>query len=892
MRRIVTTLLCSLIFITAFAQSAAIMSMVNSELTKRGLSEAEVRTRLSAEGIDLNTIKPTEYASYQDRVISILNQMAAEKNGTGIVSQADTLTVQTGIEIANPVITEAQTTNGETVAEEEMKDKLETVPKDSTYEIYGHSIFKGKALDVFRTTDGAQAPDTYVLGEGDEVHISIFGSSQTEIHQRIAADGSIQPAGSSKIFLKGMTLAQGRAAVIGKLAQHFSFNKDQIAVTITTARTVNVSIYGEVAIQGGFTMSALNTSFNALTAAGGPTGIGSVRNIQLSRGGKTHRLDLYAYMTKPSSGSPYDIQNGDIIFVPVAQKIVKIEGAVNRPMRYEMIEGEDLVKLINLAGGLKPDAYTRFVQIERYDDGQKKYLEYDLNQVISGGKRVDLVPGDIVRIKAATEPLEEYVNISGDVYYDGNYDLAKNSSLKTLIENAKPRFTARTDYVFVERTRSDETVEILTVPFPGTDNNPDFRLQKRDKVTVLEQSAYRDVDSISVNGQVRRPFSRTFSLNDKMTISQAIEYAGGLKPTVFPIAYIFRKDITNPDKMEYKRINLDKDGGMFLKTGDELRIYDNSTYTDIGQINISGAVKEPVKIAYDETITLHNLIEMAGGFTVSADANRIDVFRVSFNEKSESKLENIRITVDKDYNVIGSNFQLQPYDHVVVRQIPDFTLGRTVEINGRVKYPGVYVLEDGKTHLSDVIQRAGGLLDDMDPYATLFRTYNDRGSIGMNLTDVMKNKRKDKKDPILMDGDVINVVRQENTVTIYAIGTRMGQYAPADYAVDKKTIVYQGSHSAKWYINNYAGGFDKLADKNSVTVTLPNNQTISTKKSFIFFRHYPDVKPGSVITLRLDDKKVEEVDKPKEKVDWESWATKTLSSVTSIVSIILLLNRL
>ena len=215
-----------------------------------------------------------------------------------------------------------------------------------------------------------------------------------------------------------------------------------------------------------------------------------------------------------------------------------------------------------------------------------------------------------------------------------------------------------------------------------------------------------------------------------------------------------------------------------------------------------------------------------------------------------------------------------------------------MEINGRVKYPGVYVLSDNKTHLSEIIEKAGGLMDDNSPYCTLTRKYNDRGSIGVNVKDVMKNKRKASKDPILMEDDVINIVRQENTVTIYETGTRMAQYTPEEYQMSKKTIVYQGHHSAKWYINNYAGGFHKLADKNSVTVTMPNYETRGTKKKMIFFRNYPTVEPGSVITVSYDDKKVEAVDKPKEKVDWESWAQKALSSITSVVSIILLLDRL
>ena len=533
----------------AFAQSASMMAMAQAELQKRGLNETEVRTRLMEEGIDVDNIPPTEYANYQDRVMAILNKMQAEKNAADTNPAA---AATGGAEVVTAAVETPQSTNGEAAAEAALETALaeNNVSATEGNDIYGHSLFTGKSMDVFRTTDGAQAPDTYVLGEGDEVHISIFGSSQTEIHQRISADGSIQPAGSSKIFLKGMTMAQAREAILSKLSSHYSFRKDQIAVTITTARTVQVSIYGEVGVQGGFTLSALNSVFNAIAAAGGPREIGSVRDIQLSRGGKTSRLDLYTYMTNPDPKIQYDLQNGDVLFVPVAQNIVKISGAVNRPMRYEMVQGEGLKELIQYAGGLVYNAYMDYVQVERFENGERKYLEFNLADVMSGKQTVDLRNGDAVMIHQSNVPMENYVAINGDVYYGGNYDLEGNSSLQALIEKAKPRYTAKTDYVFVERTKSDETVEVLTVPFPGENGNGDFELQARDVVRVLQQSAYRDVDTISVNGQVREPFSREFGLNDRMTVGQAIEYAGGLKPSVYPVAYIFRKDLENPAKME------------------------------------------------------------------------------------------------------------------------------------------------------------------------------------------------------------------------------------------------------------------------------------------------------------------------------------------------------
>ncbi|MBR1569372.1 MAG: SLBB domain-containing protein [Bacteroidales bacterium] len=861
--------------------------MARAELEKRGLTETEVRARLLENGIDVDAIPPTEYAQYQGRVMAILNQMQAEKSRNLAAAQADTTGIPAVPDMAIPQTT-VQEMNAENILSQNTAAATAPAAADG---VYGHSLFTGNAMEIFRTTDGAQAPDTYVLGEGDEVHISIFGSSQTEIHQRIAQDGSIQPAGSSKIFLKGLTLAQGRQAVKNKLSQHYSFRQDQIAVTITTARTLTVSIYGEVGIPGGFTISALNTAFNALAAAGGPTEIGSVRNIQRSRAGKTERLDLYKFMMGESGSVLYDLQNNDVLFVPVAQKIVRIEGAVNRPMRYEMADGETLADLIRYAGGISADAYADYVSVERLEDGEKKLEEYNLNNVLNGGLKVALSAGDIVRVKTNPRVLENYVAIGGEVYFGGRFNLDRNRSLKALLENAQPSYSARKDYVFVERMLPDSTVQVLTIPYPGTGSNPDFRLQARDSVSVLGQAAYRDLASISVNGAVRKPFTKDFGLNEKMTVSQAIEYAGGIKSTTYPVAYIFRQDVTNPEKMEYIQVNLNKDGDKLLKPGDNLNVYDNSTYTNIGEVRVSGAVKTPVNVTYDSTLTVHDLLTMAGGFETGAAYDRVQVFRMDISKKDEVKFKEVTLQVDENYNLAKGDFQLQPYDHIVVRMTPNFSTGRTVEINGRVRYPGVYVLDDTRTQLSEVLVQAGGLLDDAEPYAVLFRPFNGRGNIGIDLGEIRSNRGNTQYDPILMEGDVINVVRRENTVFIRETGTLMSQYIPEEFSATEKAVIYQGRHSAKWYIRKNAGGFTKDADKNSVTVTKPNGQSEGTRH-FLWWRIYPKVEPGSVISLRIDDKKREELAKPKEKVDWSQVAASSLSTLTSIVSMILLIERL
>ena len=160
----------------------------------------------------------------------------------------------------------------------------------------------------------------------------------------------------------------------------------------------------------------------------------------------------------------------------------------------------------------------------------------------------------------------------------------------------------------------------------------------------------------------------------------------------------------------------------------------------------------------------------------------------------------------------------------------------------------------------------------------------------MNIQKALNHAGNLESDPILFEGDVININRLENTVTIRENGTRMAQYSIDNDTLALKNVIYQGARSARWYIRNFAGGFEQRANRNSVTVTLPNNQMISTKHVLFFFRSYPNARPGSVISLQMKPPK----EKPAngQKTDWDSIISRTSASVTATVTLILLFRSL
>ena len=212
----------------------------------------------------------------------------------------------------------------------------------------GKHIFTNGSLSLYEVSKDYIPNDSYILGPGDVVTVSIFGKSQADLQFTIKPDGFIEPANLPKIYLKGISLGQAREVVRRRLQNFYQFDKGQFALTLTTARTLTIQITGAVAQPGTYTLSAYNTAFNALIAAGGPSKLGTVRNIQVINGGKVKELDVYEYLFNPQKQSDYYLQNNDILYVPFIGDLVEVKGSVKQVGVFEMKEKETFSELTRL----------------------------------------------------------------------------------------------------------------------------------------------------------------------------------------------------------------------------------------------------------------------------------------------------------------------------------------------------------------------------------------------------------------------------------------------------------------------------------------------------------------------------------------------------------------
>lgn len=761
--------------------SSQAYNQIVSALGSKGISEAEMRDALSDKGIDVANMTEEEILKNKSIIEKTVAELEAKKKQVAKeLPQALSASKQDTLEMNNlSVVTKK-------VEQSATKVQVQQVG------IYGHQLFQDNTIDIFRVSKDASPSDNYVLGAGDKINVIIFGKSQADLRYEINAEGYIQPASMPKIFLGGLTLKQARELLTNRFSTYYIFNHDQFALTLNTSRTLTVNIFGEVGKAGTYTTSALNTALNMLAVSGGPNEMGTVRNIQIIRGGEKKIFDIYSFLLNPASQFDFYLQNKDIIYVPAAEKIVSIQGAVHRPLRYELKANEQLKELIEFAGGLTVDAYNEWVQIDRIENNQRVVRDYSLSSILKGTSTLNLQNGDTVRIKSIYANVKQTISITGAVEYPGTYDLNANPNGAILLKRAKLLSEAKLDQALLTRTNTDRSKQVIPVSLSALMADSSFHFQAEDELLVYNQSYFINQFSLKIYGEVRNPC--------------------------------------------------------------ELR--------------------------YDSKLSLKNVITHAGGATFKANLSNVDVFRVDFQASEKPITKLIHLELDTLFQIKNEkDFQLRPFDIIVLRSVPEFKLQEYVQVSGEVRLPGAYLLPNKKHlfYLSDLIKKAGGITDLADEdNIMLTRVLDTPTVIGYQSEKVLQHAHNDDYDPILLPEDMVTVTRKSNTISIANGGINF-----IGNAADLKMMYVKGKR-ANWYIENFTGGFNERADRNKVYVLCASGRIKKTKHG-LFFRTYPKVYSGEKIIVNT---KKEKADKAQKKsIDWDKFVNKVLSIATTVALI-------
>lgn len=660
-----------------------------------------------------------------------------------------------GAASTNTIDTERRLNDTTTIKiDKEAKPKVKEDSSQIRREKYfGLNIFNNKKI-TFEPNLRIPTPKNYILGTGDELNISITGFAVQTYKAKVSPEGTVQLDILSPIYVSGLTIEQARERIINRLKSRFAGLNSSggglyADVTLGNIRSISVTVIGEALQPGTFTIPSLANVFNVLYACGGPSEIGSLRNIEVFRNGKVIRtLDAYDILLHGDQKDNIILQDQDIIRIPYVDARVSIWGEVRNPKIFEVKKGETFKDVLAFAGGLKELAYSKTISLERATPTEKRIISIDQNEIAT------FIPqkGDIYTIGKILNRFENIVTIKGAVYREGSYELEKDITVKQLIARAEGlKQDAFKDRVLLKRERENLEPEIITLNLSKilSGESEDIRLKLKDTLFIKAVKDLRERLTVSISGAINK--SGTYEFADNMTVS--------------------------------------------------------------------------------------DLVTMAGGFTDGASASKIEIARrIKGDTIGVPKEQSIKIeTIDIDRNLVGNESKqlvLKPFDRVYIRLLPRYEEQKNVSISGEVFYPGPYALKDKTEKISDLILKSGGLKSEADLGSAKFTRAGK--VIGVDLVNIMQN-REDPNNLILNSGDVLEIPRRKETVTVN------GQvYNPT-------TVPYSSSLKLRQYLDLAGGTTDSAFVKK--TYVKYGNGRLNRTKSFLFIKAYPKIENGSEIIV-------------------------------------------
>ncbi|WP_305043730.1 SLBB domain-containing protein [Geoalkalibacter sp.] len=514
----------------------------------------------------------------------------------------------------------------------------------------------------FETENPAFLPDRlapvgpdYVLGPGDTLEIHLWGAIDGRHEVTIDRNGVINVPRVGAITLWGQTLTQGRDSIRREISKYFS--NFEMNVSLGALRSIQVFLVGEVRQPGTYTLSSMATILNALTLAGGPTRNGSLRAVQLVRGGQVvAEVDFYDFFTAGDRSRDLRLQAGDTVHVPIAGAQVGIAGDVRRPAIYELKGGETLGDLLRLAGGFQSTAYLRKVQVERVLAHQsRKVIDLDLGEeplAAEAGFDFVLADRDMVQVYSIAPVKNRYVVLKGYVARPGPYQLQEGMRLADLLlryDNLLPYYYPG----FAEVLRLEPPLyqpRKLTVNLAAAltgDPEENLLLQEHDEISIFSREEMEEGAQVRVSGAVQNP--GLFRYFEQMRVRDLIVAAGNLRRG----AFLDEAEITRFEhgaqgtQTRQLLIRLDKalagdpDHNLSLHPDDQLFVRQLPDFHEKATVRLEGEVRFPGEYTVAKGETLGSLLARAGGFSDRAYLRGAVFTRESVRQLQQERIEQL-----------------------------------------------------------------------------------------------------------------------------------------------------------------------------------------------------------------------------------------------------------
>ncbi|OOF02557.1 sugar transporter [Salinivibrio sp. MA607] len=753
---------------------------------------------------------------------------------------------------------------------------------DDTLKPFGYAFFDGKPASM-ASVDDLPLPSDYQIGPGDTLDIQVFGKENQQYDLTVKRDGNIHFPKYGPMQVAGETFGKVREQIKAMFEQRV-IGVD-VTVDIGAMRTMQVYLAGDVKQPGAYTVNGLTTVTQALLASGGIKTSGSLRDIQLKRNGKViETLDLYDLLLAGDSSNDVRLLKGDTLFVPARGAQVAVEGEVLRPALYELNGPTTLASAINMAGGALPEGYLSSVSVKRVTESGIQQFSLDMST--SKGQAFTVKNGDDIKIAQSNDALDNAVVLRGEVVRQGAYNFEPGMTIADLVSNAqrdlKP--TADLNYALVVREiDAERNIEVLqfklgqAIDHPNSPDN--LRLQQGDQVFVFNNG----IDSQYWDQRQSAKVDKS-RLNRKGNGGSYIDAETG--------AEVQSQTKQNESKLAKKLAERDDEGERSLREQElepiieRLKDQANNQY-NAAIVELGGAVKYPGVYPLPANASFEQLLDAAGGLTEAAYVKQAEISRRQVVE-GRLTVRHYPVDLNKAIKGEGPQFAIHRQDRINIKTKPNWHKNNTIELQGEVRFPGVYAFERGET-IQDVIERAGGLTEFAYPKGSVFSRerlkrqeeerlkmlnrqlqqeisslalrrqtssaqYTTSPSEALSLAEELQNAeavgRMVISLPRALEGDDVANIMIENGDKLYVppknpVVSIMGE---VQFTSNQ---LFEPSMTVSDYIES-AGGTKQQADTDRIYVVRADGSVMMPNNSFWFSRSQKQLEPGDTIIVPID----------------------------------------
>jgi polysaccharide biosynthesis/export protein len=364
--------------------------------------------------------------------------------------------------------------------------------------------------------------DDYILGSGDEIVISLRGQENAEYRATVDRDGRVVLPKMNPVSAGGRSFGDFKRDMIA--AVHRAYVSTEGFVSVGQVRQINVLVSGEVNNAGMRTLNGLATVVDAILVSGGIKKTGSLRHVQILRGGRVHTVDLYGVLTGRASAKSMSLANGDRIVVPSLGPTAAVVGWVRRAGIYELSgSGIGVRELLSLAGGTEVRGKYKLAILNVAPDGNNRMVSVETGRGV-------VRDSEVLFVQPAADKTVDQATLAGGSALAGQY-VSKNTKLSSILK--APGALGTEPYtLFGIISRRDPITQLRTLraftPLSVLTGGEDVALQGDDVVRLLSVGEARllfatiekyDAFYRNVEDAQRNPYIRQSTQDDSSAAS-------------------------------------------------------------------------------------------------------------------------------------------------------------------------------------------------------------------------------------------------------------------------------------------------------------------------------------------------------------------------------------